>query len=64
MTLNKRREIATLAREHDERINLVKVLRETVQQKEELMSVSVSGSLPPMCVYLLQNVSRNGLVDQ
>ena len=39
MTLNKRMEIAEMAREHDERKDLVKTLRETVREKDELMSV-------------------------
>ena len=39
MTLQKRREIAELAREHVERVNLVRSLQDTVREKEELMSV-------------------------
>lgn len=43
MTLQKRREIAAMAKEHDARVDLVRTLQDTVRQKDELMSVRLSG---------------------
>ena len=40
MTIDKRREIAAKAQEHFERIHLVRTLKDTVREKEDLMSVS------------------------
>lgn len=42
MTLQKRREIAAMAKEHDARVNLVRTLQDTVREKDELMSVRLS----------------------
>ncbi|KAK9836885.1 hypothetical protein WJX74_010424 [Apatococcus lobatus] len=39
MTLQKRREIAAMAKEHDARVHLVRTLQDTVREKDELMSV-------------------------
>ena len=40
MTLSRRKEIATMAQEHTERVDLVRTLQGAVVEKDELMSVS------------------------
>ena len=42
MTLSRRKEVAAMAQEHTERVDLVRNLQGAVAEKDELMSVSPS----------------------
>ena len=66
MTFNRRKEIAALAQEHAERIQVVRTLQGAVAEKDELMSVSLLsvGSIRNILAPALLALSPRGAIPQ